>query len=87
VSVVAAEPVEQRPVHVVEQGRRGDRKPSELGQIGRQQLEIDEPQLDQVGAQPAAVEDLVLNGLLQLPLRDDPAIAQDASEYRQRAPP
>jgi len=29
----------------------------------------------------------VLDGLLQLPVGDDPAVAQDPSQYRQRAPP
>ena len=47
----------------------------------------DEAELEEARAQAAAVEDLVLDGLLQLSLRDDPAIAQDASEYRQSVPP
>jgi hypothetical protein len=47
----------------------------------------DVAELVEAGPQAAAVEDLVLDGLLQLSVRDDPAIAQDASEYRQRAPP
>ncbi|MGE5126878.1 MAG: hypothetical protein ACM3PV_11345 [Betaproteobacteria bacterium] len=47
----------------------------------------DVAELVEAGAETAAVEDLVLDGLLQLSVRDDPAIAQDASEYRQGAPP
>jgi hypothetical protein len=47
----------------------------------------DEAQLVEARAQAAPVEDLVLDGLLQLSVRDDPAIAQDPSQYGQRAPP
>jgi hypothetical protein len=47
----------------------------------------DEAELVQARPEPAAVEHLVLDGLLQLLVRDDPAVAQDASEYRQRPPP
>jgi hypothetical protein len=43
----------------------------------------DVAELVQAGTEPAAVEDLVLDGLLELSLRDDPAVAQDAPEYRQ----
>ena len=44
----------------------------------------DEAELEEARAEPAAVEHLVLDGLLQLPVGDDPAVAQDPSQYRQR---
>ena len=47
----------------------------------------DEAELLEARAQASAVEHLVLDGLLQLPVGDDPAVAQDPSQYRQRAPP
>ena len=43
----------------------------------------DEAELVEARAEPAAVEHLVLDGLLQLPVGDDPAVAQDPSQYRQ----
>jgi hypothetical protein len=57
------------------------------GQRVEQPLFGDEAQLVEAGSQPAAVQDLVLDGLLQLTFGDDPAIAQDATQYRQRVPP
>ena len=47
----------------------------------------DEAELVEARAEAAAVEHLVLDGLLQLSVGDDPAVAQDPSQYRQRAPP
>jgi hypothetical protein len=40
----------------------------------------DEAELVEARAEPAAVEHLVLDGLLQLSVRDHPAVAQDSSE-------
>jgi hypothetical protein len=45
----------------------------------------DESELVEARAEATTVEDLVLDRLLELLVRDDPAVAQDASEYRQRA--
>jgi hypothetical protein len=56
-------------------------------QRGDESLLGDVAELVEAGAEAAAVEDLVLDGLLQLSLRDDPAIAQDAPQYRQCPPP
>ena len=55
------------------------------GQCGLEPFLGDEPELVEVGAQPASVQDLVLDGLLELPLGDDAAIAEDARENGQRA--
>src|SRR5262249_31019603 len=43
----------------------------------------DVAQLVEVRAQPAPVEDLVLDRFLELSLRDDPAVAQEPGEDRQ----
>jgi hypothetical protein len=43
----------------------------------------DEAQLVEVRPEASAVENLVLDRFLKLSLGDDPAVAQDAGEYRQ----
>ena len=53
----ARSPVVQARLRVgpVEQGRGRDRKSAELGEVRREQLEIDVAELDQVGPEAAAV--------------------------------
>jgi hypothetical protein len=57
------------------------------GQGLAQPLLRDEAELVEVRAEAAAVEDLVLDGLLELSLGDDATVAQDASENRQWVAP
>ena len=46
----------------------------------------DEAELIETRAEAAAVEDLMLNGLLQLCFTDDSAVAENPSQNRQKTP-
>jgi len=66
VSLVGAELVEQSLVGVVEKCRCRDRKAAELGEVRREELEVDEAELDEIRAKPAAVQHLVAQCGLEL---------------------
>jgi hypothetical protein len=78
---------QRRGADVLELGLRGQRVARLLRQHRPQRLDRQVLELDQVGAQPAAIDHLGLEGLVELPLVDEALADQDRTElFRHEGP-